>query len=105
MKWILSTAFVAAVSVAMNAQSGRSGDGSMSDMHKQLTYTGCIEVVNHGATFMLTHVADEHHGTDGDMAMKSDDSHMSADMTPNTLVLAGRELSKHAGQRVSITGS
>ena len=75
-----------------------------------MTYTGCVESVNHGGMFLLTKVdrvaAESMHD---DMAMKhSDDMAMKGDAagTSKAFALAGpADLSKHVGQKVSVTGS
>jgi len=84
-----------------------------------MTYTGCVESVNHGGSFLLTHVADDqqsmmHH----DSMMKSDSGMAKEDeprasnemhddhMMPAAVVLTGRsDLKKHVGQKVAVTGS
>jgi len=89
MKWIWTTAIaVMALHLVVGAESPR---------EMNLTYTGCVEAVNHGGSFFLTHVSDG-----GQHAMK--DSMDKDHMTPNTLVLAGHDLKKHAGQTVTVTG-
>ena len=105
MKRIWSTAIVSiAVSAAASAQSG----ATMTSM----TYTGCIESVNHGARFLLTHIVHDHEMTMGHDEMKHDemmkkDSDMHGEqMMPGSLILAGRQdLKKHVGQKVAVTGS
>jgi hypothetical protein len=97
------------------------------------TYTGCVESVNHGAAFLLTKVdsggaesvhADKTMKHHDDMAMKHDDMAMKSDaakpmqqeqtpvadekmdgMSSKSFALVGSKLSKHAGQKVSVTGS
>jgi hypothetical protein len=89
MNRIYTTAMaVVALSVIVGAESAR---------EMNMTYTGCVEAVNHGGSFFLTRVSDG-----GRKAMKDgmDKDHM----TPNTLVLAGRDLKKHVGQTVTVTG-
>ena len=99
-----------------------------------MTYTGCVESVNHGAAFLLTKVdsggAESMHGDKtmthhDDMAMKHDEMAMKSDaaktmqheqtpmadekmdaMSSKSFALAGStDLSKHVGQKVSVTGS
>jgi hypothetical protein len=91
-----------------------------------MTYTGCVESVNHGGAFLLTKVDDMGaESTHGDMAMKHhDDMAMKADAdkkmqheqtpmaeqemdaTSKSFALAGAaNFSKHVGQKVSVTGS
>ena len=122
------------VTAAVGAQSEKAmGTPSNGDM-MSMTYTGCVESVNHGGAFLLTKVdgvgagsmhddkAMKHHE---DMAMKHDDMAMKSDaaatmpqeQTPvadekmdamvwKSFALAGStELSKHVGQKVSVTGS
>lgn len=133
--WRLMTAVVAmSVTAAVNAQPAKAmGKPSKGDM-TSVTYTGCVESVNHGGAFLLTEVdgvgaesmhddkAMKHHE---DMAMKHDDMAMKSDaaktmqreqtpmadektdaMARKSFVLAGStDLSKHVGQKVSVTGS
>jgi hypothetical protein len=84
-----------------------------------MTYTGCVEVVNHGGTYLLTHVADDrqtmmHHDgmtkSDSERAQKDEprpssemhDEHMMS----SAVALTGRsDLMKHVGQKVTVTGS
>jgi hypothetical protein len=129
MKWIWSTAFVVvAVSAAVSAQSARQmNEATMADQ-LNMTYTGCVEAVNHGGSFLLTHVGDDHQAgpavkrmptmmnhdammkTDSEMAKKDDPSasnEMHGDhVMPSAVVLTGRsDLKKHVGQKVTVTGS
>jgi hypothetical protein len=109
MKWIFSAAAVViATSVAAGAQSGKSESMPMSKMHEQMTYTGCLESANHGASFLLTHLGENDHGSMKDhMDMnKMPQEHAAADhMMPSALTVKGRDLEKHVGQRVAITGA
>ena len=120
MKWMWSTAVVvAAVSAAVGAQSAKDGDRPAMGDRMNRTYTGCVEAVNHGGSFLLTHVGDGHDkGMKDDMAMKKDmgtmnteASHGSNDMNmdhmmPSAVALTGSsDLKKHVGQRVTVTGS
>jgi hypothetical protein len=99
-----------------------------------MTYTGCVESVNHGAAFLLTQVdsggaesmhADKTMKHHDDMAMKHDDVAMKSDaakpmqdeqtrvadekmdaMSSKSFALSGStNLGKHVGQKVSVTGS
>jgi len=89
MKGICTTAIaVMALCVVVGAESVR---------EMNMMYTGCVEAVNHGGSFFLTHVGDG-----GQKAMR--DSMDKDHMTPNALVLAGRDLKKHVGQTVTVTG-
>ena len=120
MKWIWSTAVVVvAVSSAAGAQSGKDGDKSMMGDKMNMTYTGCVEVVNHGGMFLLTHLSQGHEkAMKDDMTTKKDMGSMKADgpsdwngmsgdhMMPRTLALTGSpDLKKHVGQKVSVTGT
>jgi hypothetical protein len=120
MRRMWSTAIViVAVSAAVGAQSAKEMDKPMMDDKTSMTYTGCIESVNHGGTFLLTHVVDDHQMTMGHDAMvqkdsgsaKEDESAASSDMhgdhmMPSGLVLTGpSDLKKHVGQKVTVTGS
>jgi hypothetical protein len=116
MKWMWSTAFVVvAVSAAVSAQSGKEMPGDKMNM----TYTGCVEAVNHGGSFLLTHVADDHQTmmhhdgmmkSDSEMAKKDEprvSNEMHGDhMMSSAVVLTGRsDLKKHVGQKVTVAGS
>lgn len=127
MKWIWSTAIVVvAVSSAVSAQSGKVMGTSAMGGTMKTTYTGCVESVNHGASYLLTHLGDDRMGaTHDDAMMKKDDAMMKKDdammkkdepmamegtrmdtMTPRAVVLAGSsDIRKHVGQKVSVTGS
>ena len=97
-----------------------------------VTYTGCVESVNHGYAFLLTNVdvadamhrdvaTQQHDGMaarNGNMAMKDDagkpmppDQSTMADpkmeaMSPKSFGLAGSaSFSRHVGQKVSVTGT
>jgi hypothetical protein len=131
--WILTAAVVAmSVTGAVDAQSANAmGKPSKGDT-VSTTFTGCVESVSHGSAFLLTRVdggesmhddkAMKHHDV---MAMKHDDMKMKSDVgktmrheqTPmadekvdamawKSFALAGSiDLSKHVGQKVSVTGS
>jgi hypothetical protein len=61
MKWMWSTALVVvAVSAAVSAQSGKEMNEPTMGDKMNMTYTGCIVAVNHGGSFLLTHVGDDH---------------------------------------------
>ena len=133
MNWILTVAVVAAsITATAGAQSAKAtGKASKGDA-MSVTYTGCVESVNHGASFLLTKIDDSAsmHGDMGmkhhdDMAMKHDDMAMKSNdaktmnheqmamadekmgaMPSKAFALTGTaNLSKHVGQKVSITGS
>ena len=113
--WILSTAaLVMCVTAAAATQSatpmGKPAMGKGDSL--SVTYTGCLESVNHGASFLLTKAR----GTDSmhdDMAMKHDsDAAMKGEaaekmdaMATKSFALAGSDLAKHVGHKVSVTGS
>ena len=87
MKWMWSTALVViAVSTAVNAQSGKEMNESKMGDKMKMTYTGCVEAVNHAGSFLLTHVGDDH-------------------MMSTAIALIGSDLKKHVGQKVTVTGS
>jgi len=112
-----STALVVvAVSAAVSAQAGKGMSEPKMDDKMNMTYTGCVEAVNHGGSFLLTHVADNHQTmmrhdammkSDSDMAKKDEPSDMHGDhMMPSAVALTGRsDLKKHVGQKVTVTGS
>ena len=117
---------VAAVSVA-GAQSDKKMDHAAMNDTMRSTYTGCLETVNHGASYILTHIADDHMAMmHGEMAMPmhEDSKNMKDDgmmkeaepngmneagmhvMAPSALVLKGTgNLRKYTGQQVKVTGS
>jgi hypothetical protein len=106
MRQIWSTAIVSvAISVAAAAQSGKEMDKPMMGDRTNMTYTGCIESVNHGARFLLTNVA--HEMTMGHDDMKHDEMMKNEDhMMPGSLNLTGSsDLKNHVGQKVAVTGS
>ena len=127
------SAVVVAVSVtaAASAQSAKvAGKPSKADA-MSMTYTGCVESVNHGDAFLLTKIdgqesmrGDMTMKHQDDMAMKHDDMAMKSDaaktmqqrtpmadekmdaMPAKAFALAGSaNLAKHVGQKVSVTGS
>jgi len=106
--WILTAAVVAmSATAAIDAQSGKAmGKPSKGDT-MSTTYTGCVESVNHGSVFLLTRV-DGAGSMHDDQAMKHhDDMNMKHDdVAMKSFTLAGAaDLSKHVGQKVSVTGS
>jgi hypothetical protein len=118
MKWMWSAALVVvAVSATVGAQSGKGMNEPKMGDTMNMTYTGCVEVVNHRGSFLLTHVADDHmmhHDgmmkSDSGMAKKDEpgaSNEMHDDHTmPSAVVLTGRsDLKNHVGQKVTVTGS
>lgn len=119
MRRIWGTAIIiVAVTASARAQRGKEMDASMMGDTTNMTYTGCIESVNHGGTFLLTHVADDRQMTMGHEGMKTDSSMEKKDesagasdmhedqMMPSALVLTwSSDLKKHVGQKVTVTGS
>jgi hypothetical protein len=126
--WILSTAVVAmSVTAALGAQSMKGMGTPSKEDSMSTTYTGCVESVNHGGSFLLRKIdsadADAMHGDMGmahhdDMAMKGDaaktmqheqmpmaDAKMDAKGSTWFTLAGSSDLSKHVGQRVSVTGS
>jgi hypothetical protein len=116
MKWMWSAIVVLAVSSTAMAQPA--GTPAMNDT-MSTTYTGCVEAVNHGASYMLTHVdhrmstmhdSQMHDGKMHDAKMMSQDDAMPMKdgemaMAPASLILTGKDLKKHVGHTVSVTGS
>ena len=114
------------VTAAVGAQSAKDMERPSKGDTMSMTYTGCVESVNHGGTFLLTKVdmgAESMHGDTAmkhhdDMAMKGDaakpmqheqmpmaDEKMDM-MASKSFVLAGASnLNKHVGHKVSVTGS
>ena len=115
MKSMWSAAIVIVVaSAAVCAQSGKEMDKSMKGDKAPMTYTGCVESVNHGGSYVLTHLTEAHQmgmGHDGTMkkGMKDESasSAMHGDhMMTSSLVLEGpSDLKTHVGQRITVTGS
>jgi len=117
MKWIWSAAMViVALSAAASARPGEPMKKTEMADKMTSTFTGCLETVNHGGSFLLTGIGDGatmmHH--DGSMASDSAKqekagaaSEMAGDhMMPTAVFLAGRaDLKKHVGQKVMVTGS
>jgi hypothetical protein len=120
MKWMWSTALVVvAVSATVSAQSGKGMNEPKMGDQVNMSYTGCVEAVNHGGSFLLTHVADDHQTMmPRDGVMKSESGMTKKDepsasnemhddhMMPSAVVLTGRsDLKKHVGQKVTVTGA
>jgi hypothetical protein len=92
-------------------------DKAANDDMMKSTYTGCVEAVNHGGSFVLTHISDSHmNEMPGDKSMTHDTMMPKADADPmdhgashmmaSAVVLSGRsDLRKHIGQRVAVTGT
>ena len=109
MMWSVAMLVAVVLPVAAGAQSGTMAKGDKMDKMemKDATFTGCIEAGSTAGTFVLTHVADDHMAKD---AMKKDTMKkdaMSKDTRATTLTLSSTsvDLSKHAGHKVSVTGS
>jgi hypothetical protein len=102
MNRMLGTAIAAiVVTAAVGAQSTGDMKKLSNDGMMNMTYTGCVEVVNHGAMFMLTEVDAGAHPMQGAPAMKHDDT-----MPSKPIVLAGNSaIQKHIGQKVAVTGA
>ena len=119
MKWMWSTAFgVVAVTAVVSAQSGKDMNTPKMADNMNMTYSGCLEAVNHGGSFLLTHVGDDHQAMMHHDAMTADSKMAKKDappvsnemhgehMMPSAIVLLGRsDLNKHVGQKVTVTGS
>ena len=134
-KWVLTTAVVAmSVTAAVGAQSATAMHQPSKGDAMSTTYTGCVESVNHGAAFLLTKIdsggAESMHGDKtmkhhDDMAMKQNDmatksgaattmpheqttmadQKMNATPSKAFALVGSTDLSKHVGQKVSVTGS
>src|SRR5215475_4111348 len=92
---------------------------TMSNM-MSMTYTGCVESINHGAAFALTHLSGDHMMDSHDAAMKNHDMMKAKDeamkdsaagggsmdaMPPAALLLTGAfNMRKHTGQQIRVTG-
>jgi uncharacterized membrane protein YgdD (TMEM256/DUF423 family) len=94
MRWIWSAAIVVSVTAAVGAHADKDMSKSAMSASMSSTFTGCVEVVNHGGIFLLTH-------------LDADESKAASDhMTPGTVLLAGSsKLKKHVGQKVTVMGS
>jgi hypothetical protein len=129
--WMLTTAVAMSVTAAVGAQSAKAMGKPSKGGTMIMTYTGCVESVNHDGWFLLTKVDAHGDAMHGDMAMthhdamammgdaaktmqngktpkagdKMADDEMHA-MPSKSFALAGSaNLSKHVGQKVSVTGS
>jgi hypothetical protein len=116
--WSIAIVIVA-VSAAVDARTGQETDKSAMGDKPTMMYTGCIESVNHGGSYVLTHLADDHQMgmahdggmvKDSSMPMKKESAASNemqgAHMMPGSLVLTGpSDLKKHVGQKVTVTGS
>jgi pentapeptide MXKDX repeat protein len=122
MKWMISSAVIVAVALAVGvrAQSGgaMAKDDKMGKMETPTrTYTGCVAAGAETGTFTLTHVmADDHMSKD---AMKNDtmskdamkkesrskDNMAHGMSTTMTLSSESVDLSKHIGHKATVTGS
>jgi hypothetical protein len=121
MKWMWGTALVVvAVSATVSGQSGKDMSQPKMGGKMNMTYTGCVEAVNRGGSFLLTHVADDHQAmmshddmmkNQSKMAKKDDEPRASNQvhddhMVPSAVALTGRsDLKKHVGQKVTVSGS
>jgi hypothetical protein len=117
MRWIWSAAMVVVVlSGVASAQPGETMKKAETADKMPSTFTGCVEAVNHGGSFLLTGMGDgatmmHHQGSMASEPAKQDKagaaSEMPADhMMPTAVFLAGRhDLTKHVGQKVTVTGS
>src|SRR4030095_13067984 len=71
--WILTTVVVTmSVTAAVGAQYTRAGGKPSKGDTMTMTYTGCVESVNHGGSFLLTKI-DSPESMRGDMSMKHQD--------------------------------
>ena len=112
-KRILTTAMaVVAGTVAVSVQSAGAMEKPAKSDGMSMTYTGCVESVNHGYAFLLTNVmaGDSMHGdmpAKGDMTAKSAMAAPKMDaMSPKSFGLSGSaSFGKYVGQKVSVTGS
>lgn len=111
MKRMWSTALVVvAVSAVASAQNDKSMNASKMSGDMMPAYTGCVESINHGASFALTHVGGDSQMDRGAM-MKSGTDMGKADMPGDHMMataftLTGRsDLKKYVGQKVTVTGS
>jgi hypothetical protein len=124
---LTTTLVVMSVTAAVSAQSAQAMHQPSKGDTMSMTYTGCVQSVNHGAAFLLTNAdggsAESMHGDKtmkrhDDMAMKSDAAKMTQheqttiadekmdEMSSKSFALTGSTgLGKHVGQKVSVTGS
>lgn len=118
MSLILSTAIVAtSLSVATSTQSAKDTENRPKSDQMNTTYTGCVQSVNHGATFLLTNVDDTAKPMHGDMTVKNDvvmtkkepmpmaDTKMDAMASRGVVLVGSSDLKRHVGQEISVTGS
>lgn len=103
---IWSTAVVA---IAVTAAPGAQSTKDMSTPSKaamSVTYTGCVESVNHGGAFLLTKVDAMTMKQRDDMAMQGGAERKMDVMPSRSFVLAGSvNFRKHVRKKVSVTGS
>ena len=108
--WVLTTAVMAmSVTAAVGAQSAKAMHQPSKGDAMSVAYTGCVESVNHGGAFLLTKI-DSVHSMRDDKTMKHQQAPMADEkmdpMSATSFALAGStNLSKHIGQKVSVTGS
>lgn len=125
MKLVWSVMVAAMASSVVGAQSTKPmNEHEMGD--NTMTYTGCVESINHGAAFMLTHIAQDSMGNmHHDMSMKSSDAMMKKNdemmkkdeqkmdasmdghaMAPSAFKLTGfSNVKNQVGKKVSVTGT
>jgi hypothetical protein len=117
MNGILNTAImVMSISAAPGAQSGTAIDKPlMKNDTMTMTYTGCVESVNHDATFLLR-PGDDSSTTSArsDVPMKSEvmkkgqmppDAKIDAAASKGIVLTGFADLKSYVGQQVSVTGS
>jgi len=99
---IVTAAIAVSISAAAGAQSAQPMAAHSKADAMAVTYTGCVEAVNHGGTFLLINATPANSASmNSDMTMKHDDQ-----MATKAIALAGSgNFRKHAGQKVAVTGS
>src|SRR5262245_29755902 len=105
--WTTALAAIVAVSASVSAQSDKNMTNAMHDDMAKVTYTGCVQTVNHGSWFLLAHAeSGGQKAMKHDMAMQHDMAMESDHMMADSFALAGRsDFAKHVGQKVTVVGA
>jgi hypothetical protein len=110
MKWMWATAVIVAISAAVSAETGKVMNGSKAGNKMNMTFTGCVEAVQPGGSFVLTHVADSMMQNNSEMTKKdgtrtSKQMHAATMMSSGMVLTGGTDFRQHVGQKVTVTGS
>src|SRR5262245_50346122 len=94
---------MAATSVA-GAQTEKKMVHTMSDMIPT-TYTGCVESINHGSAFALTHLSGDHMMASHGAAMKNDDMMKTKDEAMKDSAAGGGSMDAMPPSALLLTGA